>query len=94
MLSFIGTNLTVEAREKILKDDYKSEDYVGRRSLDSVNHQQLFQSEASNGPRLSMDEAVSRGVRSLSNTGHATYNTHELHMYNSYIRAYAEIGQR
>ena len=94
MLSLVGTNLTVEARAKILKDDYKNEDYVGRRTLDSVNNQQLLQSEGLDHPRLSMDEAVSRGARSLSNTEHASYNTHELLMYNNYVRAYAEMGQR
>ncbi|CAI2366680.1 unnamed protein product [Moneuplotes crassus] len=94
ILSIIGTNLTISAREKILRDDFENEEFVGRRTLDSVQIARSFESQAQPQREDRIDADQNRSFQSLPNGDNASLDTNQLLLYNNYLKSYAEMGQR
>ncbi|CAI2365870.1 unnamed protein product [Moneuplotes crassus] len=92
-LSILGTNLTISAREKLLRDDYENEDYAGRKTLDSVNIPRDAQSQRNLEGEDIEEDRQDQSFRTLPNLDNF-FNTTQLILHNNYLKSYAEMGQR
>lgn len=94
LLSLVGTNLTVLAREKVFKDDRRKGIFVSRKSAEIGHPQRLFQSENLDHERLSLEESDREQLQPFSENDKLSMDTHDLIMENNYIKAYAEMGMK
>jgi amino acid permease len=91
-LSLYGTNITVSARSKILKDNYAKQGARGRHTIDIMIPERLVNSEDIDENRLSVDHALPHIPGMMSETQRSA-DTHDLILRNTFIKAYAEMGQ-